>query len=540
MDNMKLNVLIEQVSIKLNENIDDRISFNKWKIEVSTMMNRIIELKMSTLSLEIEKDCFTFDPVDWQSARNVSHEMLDSSLDYIQYVRDRPVYQSIPIDIRIKLENEEIPKESESLLNICNDIRTDVMPYSKGNIHPRYWGWVSGEGTLGGVLSDMIAATLNINTCSGTHSAAIIEKTVIEWMRQVFDFPKNTAGGLLTSGTSMATIISLAAARQRAMINIREDGFIHGHQLVGYASKETHGCVMKAFELLGLGSKALHLISVDEHFSIDISQLKSAIRDDRSKGLIPFCIIGNAGTVNTGAFDNLVELASIAHSENMWFHVDGAFGSFVILDHQRRDLVLGIDQADSLVFDFHKWLHCPFDAGCILVRNISDLEMTFSTNHSYLKKVERGNSMNKHWYYDLGPELSRSFRALKVWFIIRQHGIIKLGQKINENCQQAQYLVSLLEQYQNIIRIVRPVSLNIVNFRFEPEEFNGMSSEIIDIFNEELVLDIQTDGIALPSTTVIENRLYIRVAIVSHRTEKNDFDLFVETLLKFYRKRISI
>ena len=223
----------------------------------------------------------------------------------------------------------------------------------------------------------------------------------------------------------------------------------------------------------------------------------------------------------------------------MWFHVDGAFGSFVVFDPQRHHLIAGIDQADSLVFDFHKWLHCPFDAGCVLVRNLSDLESTFSRNHSYLKKSERGCPSDKRWYYDWGPELSRSFRALKVWFTLKEHGIVKLGQMIANNCEQAQYLVSLLEKHERIIRIVRPVSLNIVNFRFESEEHDEIEDDVIDALNEELVLDIQTAGIALPSSTNIGNHLYIRVAIVSHRSTLSDFDEFVETLLRLYQSKVK-
>jgi aromatic-L-amino-acid decarboxylase len=200
------------------------------------------------------------------------------------------------------------------------------------------------------------------------------------------------------------------------------------------------------------------------------------------------------GTINTGAFDNLLELSSIARAENIWFHIDGAFGSFVILDPQRRHLVAGIDQADSLAFDFHKWLHCPYDVGCVLVRDYTYLESTFSTTESYLTKPERSNPGDKHWFFTMGPELSRSFRALKVWFTLKEHGTVKLGQKIADNCEQAQYLVSLLEKHDRIIRIVRPVSLNIVKFRLELEELDKTDYKLIDMFNDELLKDIQVSG----------------------------------------------
>lgn len=245
------------------------------------------------------------------------------------------------------------------------------------------------------------------------------------------------------------------------------------------------------------------------------------------------------GTTNTGAFDNLIELSSIARDENIWFHVDGAFGSLIILDPQRRHLVAGIEQADSLAFDFHKWLHCPYDAGCVLIRNSALLQLTFSTHRSGIAKTERDVADSEIWFCDLGPEVSRSFRALSIWFTLKEHGITKLGQKIAENCEQAEYLVSLLEEHNDVIRVVRPVWLNIVNFRFEPVEIDQADHELIDKFNRELVGDIQTSGIAIVSSWHIRNRVHIRVAILSHRSVREDFELFVETLLKLYQIRVQ-
>ncbi len=245
------------------------------------------------------------------------------------------------------------------------------------------------------------------------------------------------------------------------------------------------------------------------------------------------------GTVNTGAFDNLVALSSVARAENMWFHVDGAFGSLVILDPERRHLVRSIEQADSLAFDFHKWLHCPYAAGCALIRDGMDLLSTFSVHQSYLAKAERGCAGDIPWFCDLGMELSRSFYALKVWVTLKEHGIIKLGQKIADNCQQAQYLASLLEKYEHFIRLIRPVTLNIVNFRLEPEELDNSNGELIDVFNNELLADLQISGVAVASTTRIYGRLYIRVCIVSHRSILEDFDIFVDNLLSLYRIRLQ-
>lgn len=223
----------------------------------------------------------------------------------------------------------------------------------------------------------------------------------------------------------------------------------------------------------------------------------------------------------------------------MWFHVDGAFGSLVILDPERRHLVKGIEQADSLAFDFHKWLHCQYDAGCVLVRNSDQLISTFSVHQSYLWKREENCDGDQPWFADLGIELSRSFRALKIWMTLKEHGIRKLGQKIADNCQQAEYLVSLLEKYEDFIHIIRPVTLNVVNFRLQPKEFDISNSESIDRFNNEVLTDIQVSGIALASTTIIYNKLYIRVCFIGHRTILKDIELFVENLIQFSHNRIQ-
>jgi aromatic-L-amino-acid decarboxylase len=294
MESMKLNELIEQTVAKLHERVYDSESLNRWKTQMFHFINEITELKLPS-SMSVSQDNSSLDPIDWVSARSVAHEMLNSSLDYIQYVRDHPVCRSIPSDVRAAIEDEPLPEKGQSLVSVCRDTLTCVVSGARGTVHPRYWGWVSGEGTLGGVIADMIGATLNINAYTTTRSSAFVERTVIEWMRQVFAFPADTAGGLLVSGTSIATVISMATARRRAIANVRNDGLANGPQLVAYASTETHLCVKKALELIGIGSKALHFVPVDDHFRIKIDDLKAAIQNDRNNGLVPFCIVGNAG-----------------------------------------------------------------------------------------------------------------------------------------------------------------------------------------------------------------------------------------------------
>ena len=532
-----LSQLTERASRKLFEPANDTQSAEQWKLHMFALIDEICQLKALPPVSNPQSNA-SLDPSDWPCARAIAHQTLASTLDSIELTRERLVWQPIPADVRSAITDEPCPIDGQSLSDVCADAFSYVVPYSRGNMHPRFWGWVMGEGTVGGVLADMITAAININAGGCTHSAVLVERTVVRWMRQVFGFPPADNGGLVVSGTSMATTICLAAARRQILTTVRQDGIVHGPNLVVYVSTETHMCITKSLELLGHGSNAMHFVPVDDHFSMKTDELKKAIADDRKNGLTPFCIIGNAGTVNTGAFDNLAELASIARTENLWFHVDGAFGSLIILDPERRHLVDGIEQADSLAFDFHKWLHCPYDAGCVLVRDGMHLLSTFSVHQSYLANTERGCAGDKPWFCDLGLELSRSFRALKVWFVLKEHGTVRLGEKIADNCRQAQYLVSLLEKYEDFIRIVRPITLNIVNFRLEPKELAALDDESIDTFNNELLADVQLSGIAVASTTRIRDRLYIRVCIVSHRCIPEDFDIFVEHLLSSCQVRL--
>lgn len=285
---------IAEATKKLNESLIDLDSVRKWKLDLFQMIEKIGDLKVNTSPSNIDLST-TFDPTDWSSARVISHRILDLSLDYMQNIHQKPVWCPAPKQIRSEIENEPLPFEGQSFIEMYRDIERFVIPYAKGNAHPRYWGWVTSTGTLVGALADMISSTLNMNACSGTHSATIIERRVIQWIRQVFEFPEETAGGLVTSGTSISTVICLAAARQRFQNDVRRSGLMKNSKLVTYASTEVHNCVKKALELLGLGSDSLELIPIDENFSMKTDLLIEAIEKDRENGRIPFCIVGCAG-----------------------------------------------------------------------------------------------------------------------------------------------------------------------------------------------------------------------------------------------------
>ncbi len=398
-------------------------------------------------------------------------------LDHLRAVPEGPAWRPVPAAVRQALA-EPLPVEGQGIERTCRDARELILPYPTGNAHPRFWGWVHGSGTPSGVLAELVAAAINANCGGRDHGAIYVERQVIEWCRQLFDFPEHSSG-ILVSGTSMATLIGLAVARHHlAGTHVRADGIRAAPVLVGYASVEAHGSVARAFELLGLGRTALRLIPVDRDYRIDLDALRGAIARDRALGARPFLVVGTAGTVNTGAIDDLAALADVCARENLWLHVDGAFGALIALSATLKPRLAGIERADSLAFDFHKWLHVPYDAGCVLVRRGDLHRAAFAMSPDYLRRDARGLAGGDPWFCDYGPELSRGFRALKVWFALKEHGARRLGAMIERNCDQARYLAARIAAEPRL-ELMAPVALNIVCFRLrapgldEPARWTG-------------------------------------------------------------------
>jgi glutamate/tyrosine decarboxylase-like PLP-dependent enzyme len=468
----------------------------------------------------------SLDPPDWEAFRQMAHLALDEAIDYVRDVRHRPVWQPVPEAAKQQL-SRCLPRSGEGMLATYNQFRELVLPYPSGNIHPRFWGWVHGTGLASGIVSEMLAAAMNCNCGGRDHAALYVERQVVEWCRQMLGYPQGTSG-VLVSGTSMGTIIGLAVARNaRAGCNVRAEGLAAApKRLITYASCEAHSSVVKALELLGLGHNSLRKIPVDDKFAIDLTALQRAIDEDRGAGYQPFCVVGCAGTVNTGGLDDLAALAKICAAEGLWFHADAAFGAHCALSESLRPLIRGIELSDSVAFDFHKWMYVQYDAGCVLVRNGELHKKTFATRPDYLQHLERGLAGGGEWFTDLGPELSRSFRALKIWFALKSYGADAFARMIEQNCRQAQYLAELVKA-DPLLELMAPPSLNIVCFRARPPH---CPEKDLDRLNSEIVASLHERGIAAPSTTRIHDRLAIRVAITNHRSRREDFDVLIEAV----------
>jgi aromatic-L-amino-acid/L-tryptophan decarboxylase len=325
----------------------------------------------------------------------------------------------------------------------------------------------------------------------------------------------------------VANLLVLTVARDVAG-EVPQAG-LHGHprQLTMYCSEQTHSSIIKSVALLGLGRAALRKIPVDENFRMDLDALRASLAADRSAGLQPVCVIANAGTVNTGAIDPLEALADLCAAEKLWLHVDGAFGAVGAFSPVLKPRLKGMERADSLAFDLHKWLHVPYDAGCILIRNrTAHQKASFASIASYLAPLERGAAAGSTDFSQLGPELSRGFRSFKVWMSFLEHGVDKFGRLALQNVEQSQYLASLIENAPDLA-LLAPVSLNVVCFRYVVQ---GWNDDRLNTLNRELLLRLQEAGTAVPSSTVLRGRFAIRCAITNHRTQRNDLHVLVDAV----------
>ncbi len=465
----------------------------------------------------------TLDPADWRELRDQGHRMLDDMLDYLEHIRERPVWQPIPRQLRAAF-GEPLPEAPTDLAAVHQSFMQDVLPYAVGNTHPGFMGWVHGGGTPVGMLAEMLAAGLNANLGGREQMPIEVEREVVRWVRDLFGFPES-ASGLFVTGTSMANFISILVARTDALgIGVRREGLVAGDKrLVAYTSAGAHGCIAQAMDLSGLGTEALRVIPVDEHYAMDPQALEAAIQADRRAGLTPFFIAGTAGTVDTGAIDDLEALADIAQAQGLWFHVDGAYGALGILSPDIAPRLGGIERADSLAFDFHKWGQVPYDAGFVLIRD-SELHLaTFSSPASYLKRDSRGLAAGSPWPCDFGPDLSRSFRALKAWFTLKVYGTTKLGEIITHTCTLAQQMQVRIEAKPQL-ELLAPVSLNIVCFRY--------CCHNSDAINTRIISALQESGVSAPSSTLIHDQVAIRAAIVNHRTELTDVDTLLKAVIE--------
>lgn len=377
-------------------------------------------------------------PEDWAQLHDAFYRAVAASRQHLDALDERPVWQPAPESSKA-LWSAPLPEEPVPLDRLMATFEQQLLPYANGNLHPRFFGWVHGGGNLYGALGETCAALLNNNLGGRDHLAHQVEQQVLQWSRELFGFPADSSG-LLTSGTSMATLLALAVARQQALGEAVNREGLHSDQprLVGYTSAQGHHSISKAFALLGLGHAQLRKVAVQADLTLDPQALVEQLQTDRAAGLKPFCVIATLGSVNTGAIDDLNALQLICQQQGLWLHIDAAFGVGLTLLDEYQQQTAPAAQADSIAFDFHKSLQVPYAVGCLLVRDARLHQATFTERQAYLTPDTLGLGAGGPWPCDLGPELSRGFLALKVWFSLAALGKKRLAQMIRQQCQLAQ------------------------------------------------------------------------------------------------------
>jgi len=470
----------------------------------------------------------SLDPENWEDIRSLGKTMVGDMLTWLETVRERPAWTPVPPAVTVRLD-EPVPHAGSALAEVYESFKRDILPYPTGNIHPRFWGWVQGTGTTTGLLADMLASTMNPHLAGYDQSAYLIERTVIGWLAELMGFPAESSGILVSGGTE-ANINGISAARvAKAGFDVRTEGLRGGPPLTLYGGAETHSWIYKGCELMGLGRKAFRAIPVDADYRIDVAACRARILKDLESGCRPIAIVGTAGTVNTGATDDLRALRALADEFDLWLHVDGAFGALVAWT-SRRDIVAGLASADSLAFDLHKWGYMPYEAGVALTRDPDAQTAAYKPAGAgvgaYLASPNGGIAANTTYFADRGLQLSRGFRALKVWMSMKEQGVDRIAGCIEANIQQAGRLAGIVEAHEDL-ELLAPAPLNVVCLRYAPK---GVAEARLNALNEAILVAIQTRGVAVPSQTVLQGRFAIRVCITNHRTRDEDIDIFVDAV----------
>ena len=474
-----------------------------------------------------EKHAESLDPLNWKDMRLLAHRVVDESIDFLEKIREEPVWKAPPQNVLNALSSPA-PKAPEGAEKAYQDYLEQILPYQLGNAHPQFSGWYLGGGTAFGALAEYLAAVGNNSISGGNHIGVHVESQVLNWCKDIVGFPVD-ASGLLVSGTSMATIVAMAVARNASSdSDIRKDGLSSSRELLTcYVSSEAHCCVQRALELLGLGTRAMRVVPVDEFYRMDVHALEKMMITDRAKGMKPFFVVATAGTTNTGAIDNLDALSTLCARQNIWLHVDGAIGAVLTLSAKHRNLVSGIEAADSLAMDFHKWMNIPFSAGCVLVRDAALHHEAFTVTPAYLEPRMRGISGGDLWLSDYGPELSRDFKALKIWLSVKEHGLNTYGKLIEKTISIAQAITTRIEGHDKL-ELMAPTTINVVCFRYNP---CGFSDQELNELNEEILMRLHEDGMVVPSYTKLGGRFCLRAAIVNHRTTLADAEAMITTVI---------
>ena len=458
-------------------------------------------------------------------------KLLDKSkalvLDQFQDLDNKNAYHDYPQNEVESWFAESLPEEGMPDDALLQKVKTHILDKATGNLGPHMYAYVTAGGTQISIIAEQLAATINQNIGKWHLAPSIseIEKRVVQWAAEMIDYP-GQVGGVLVSGGSAANLAGLTVARNIFFekLNIRKNGLFGVKPFTVYASKEVHGCVDKSLEQLGIGTNQLRKIKTQEDFTINLEALKQQIEQDIKDGFQPFCVVGNAGTVNTGAIDDLEALHQICESYKMWFHVDGAYGGVVAMLESVKAKYKGIEKADSVALDFHKWLYQPFELGCVIVKNWETLRRAYFKKASYLDtQLEEASRLdfNEHYF-----QLSRNAKALKVWMSIKSYGMKALRAMIQKDIDLTNYLCDQVNQSEDFT-LKSQANLAVACFQYTAKLED--QEQIIHL-NQRLIPALEKDGRVFITGTKLNGELVLRACIINHRKQKSSIDYLLQVI----------
>jgi len=466
-----------------------------------------------------------WDPAD---VRRIAHRVADMLADYLEQLPQRPVFAPVPIDAAARFADEPVPAHGTDPDAILDEFAEAISPYPFGNGHPRFWAWVNSPPAVMGIFADALAAAMNPSVAGGNHAAVHIERQVVRWFVDMIGLPATTMG-ILVSGGSMANLTALAAARYaKAGFDVRARGLQSGDErLVLYMSQEGHSCIRKAAEMLGIGTESLRVIPVNDRMQMRVDVLSDAIDRDRQSGCRPLAVAASAGTVNTGAIDDLEAIAHLCRDRDVWLHVDGAYGAAAVLSSRYRDRLKALSLADSVALDPHKWLYVPVEAGLVLVRDSATLRAAFSLVPPYLRTDGDPYGVGgPPWFSEFGFQQSRGFRALKVWMTLKYYGTTGYTQALDHDIALASYLAGRVNA-DSVFELMTPASLSVVCFRVAP---SGVAGDDLNDLNKKVLERLQLSGRAFLSSTVLDDRFVLRACFVNPLSGERDVDAMLDAL----------
>jgi aromatic-L-amino-acid/L-tryptophan decarboxylase len=466
-----------------------------------------------------------------QEFRSLGHQLVDQIAAFLESLPERPVTSNeSPADLRRLLAADRtLPQQGEDPALLLNRATNLLFEHSLFNGHPRFWGYITSSAAPIGALGELLAAAVNPNVGAWLLSpmASEIEAQTIRWIAEMLNYPGD-CGGLFVSGGNMANFVCFMAARQaKAGRDVRAAG-MDGTRLRIYCSNETHTWIQKAADIAGLGTNAIRWIATDDQQRISVTALREQIRIDVAAGDQPFFVVGSAGSVSTGAVDPLPELAALCREFGLWFHVDGAYGSLAAILPDAPQALAGLSEADSIAVDPHKWLYAPLEAGCALVRRPEALRDAFSYHPAYYHFSN--DAIN---YYDLGPQNSRGFRALKVWLALQQVGRDGYIQMLTDDVRLSRELFRRISNYPQLQAFTQ--SLSITTFRYAPGDLQSGEKTFepyLDQLNGELLTRLQNSGEAYLSNAIVNGKFALRACIVNFRTSLADVEALLPLVVR--------